>query len=258
MLSELHIEDFAIIDTLDLKLDTGLVIFTGETGAGKSIIIDAVSALLGSRADTMAIRSGAERALIEGVFQLQPGIADPVLALLKEQDLLDEASFVTLGREIQRQGRSVARINGRSVSVSLLRTLGEYLVDIHGQTEHLSLLRVRQHLDLLDRYANAEDLLDAYREVYRRLVAVRQELEELRRAEKDAARRTDLLNYQIEEIEAARLEPDEEDQLKAEQTRLANAENLVTQAQAALAALDEGDPESSSVTDLLGEVYSHL
>lgn len=258
MLTELHIQDFAIIDALDLKLGSGLVIFTGETGAGKSIIIDAVSALLGSRADSMAVRTGANRALIEGVFSFPPDGDQTIRKILEEEDLLDDAGYVTLGREIQAQGRSVARINGRSVSVSFLRSLGEHLVDIHGQTEHLSLLRVRQHLDLLDRFAGAEDLRARYREVYKRLVRIRQELEELRQAEKDAARRIDLLTYQIEEIEAARLELDEEDNLKAEQTRLANAENLVTQAQAALSALEDGDPEAPSITDLLGETFTHI
>ena len=258
MLTHLRIQDFAIIEELDLDFGPGLLIFTGETGAGKSIIIDAVSALLGSRADTMAIRTGAERAMIEGVFELRPGYSQPVLDLLRGEDLLDEQGSVTLGREIQRQGRSIARINGRSVSVSLLHALGEYLVDIHGQTEHLSLLRVRQHLDLLDRFARAESLLSSYQETYKRLVKARQELDSLRQAERDAARRTDLLKYQIDEIESARLAADEEDALKADQTRLANAENLVTQAQAALAMLDEGDPEAPSAADLLGEVYSHV
>jgi DNA repair protein RecN (Recombination protein N) len=258
MLNEIRIQDFAIIETLDLKLGPGLVIFTGETGAGKSIIIDAVSALLGSRADSTAIRTGAEYALIEGVFQLPMAGKEPVLDLLKQEDLLEDANTVTLGREIQRQGRSVARVNGRSVSVGLLRSLGEYLVDIHGQTEHLSLLRVRQHLELLDRFAGAESLLQDYQGVYRRLVHTRAELQSLRQAERDAARRTDLLAYQIEEIEAAQLKPDEEDELKAEQTRLANAESLVTEAQTALAILEEGDPESPSITDLFGRVIAHI
>jgi DNA repair protein RecN (Recombination protein N) len=259
MLSELRIRDFAIIEELDLTIGSGLVIFTGETGAGKSIIIDAVSALLGSRADPMSIRAGADRALIEGVFRLSPDTGAPVIALLKEEDLIDDDSgYLVLGREIQRESRNVARVNGRSVNVGLLRTLGEYLVDIHGQTEHLSLLRVREHLKLLDRYADSEKLLADYRQSYSRLVGVRRELASLRQAEREAARRTDLLAYQIDEMEKANLKPGEEEDLKAEQTRLANAETLVTQAQGALTGLEEGSPESPSAADLIGEVYAQI
>ena len=126
-------------------------IFTGETGAGKSIIIDAVETMLGSRADVTLVRTGAERAEIEARFPVPECHPSGGLEILEREELLDEPDALTLGREIRTNGRSVARVNGRSVNVSLLSELGEYLVDVHGQSEHLSLLRVSQHLGLLDR-----------------------------------------------------------------------------------------------------------
>ncbi len=255
MLVELHIEDFAIIDRLDLDFGAGLVTFTGETGAGKSIIIDAVGTLLGSRADTTMVRAGAERALVEGVFRLEGAAREHIEPLLQEEDLIDDPEYLVLGREIRNQGRSIARVNGRSVNLKLIREIGEFLVDIHGQTEHLSLLRVRHHLQLLDRFASVEAELEAYGREYRQLMATRKELAALRKAEKDAARRIDLLNYQIEEIEAARLDPEEETDLRGERARLANAESLTTLVQEALAALEEGDGESPTAADLLGQAF---
>jgi DNA repair protein RecN (Recombination protein N) len=151
MLSELRIENFAIIEKLEVSFTPGLVAFTGETGAGKSIIIDAVEALLGGRTDTTLVRSGAERASVEGVFRIPEAYRSEMLAILEREDLLEEPDFISLGREVRLNGRAVARVNGRSVSAALLRELGEYLIDVHGQSEHLSLLRVPQHLGLLDR-----------------------------------------------------------------------------------------------------------
>jgi len=172
--------------------------------------------------------------------------------------LLDDPEYLTMGRELRRNGRSIARINGRSVGVTLMREIGEYLVDIHGQSEHLSLKRVQQHLGLLDRFTQIEDTLAPYQKTYRKIVAVRKELEMLRQAERDAARRTDLLTYQIDEIEAANLNPEEEAGLRAERNRLANAEGLASLSQEALQFLDEGTPENPAITDLLGQVVSSL
>ena len=258
MLTELRIENFAIIDRLELQLKPGLITFTGETGAGKSIIIDAVETVMGGRAESTMIRSGAERANIEAVFHIPAEVSDQVHAILEREDLLDEANYLTLAREIRATGRNVARVNGRSVNVSLLKELGEHLIDVHGQSEHLSLLRVREHLGLLDRYAVSEQALRAYQETYRQLIAVRGELEDLRQSEHEAARRTDLLTYQINEIAAARLQPGEEEELQAERTRLANAEELASLSQEALMALDEGTPDSPAAIDLLGQVVDAL
>ena len=157
MLSELRIENFAIIDHLELQFSDGLIIFTGETGAGKSIIMGALDTLLGSRVDNTLIRSGADRANIEATFQITAAVRQPVHEILQREELLDDPDYLTLGRELRRNGRSIARINGRSVGVTLMREIGEHLVDIHGQSEHLSLKRVQQHLGLIDRYTEIEE-----------------------------------------------------------------------------------------------------
>ena len=263
MISELRIDNFAIIDHLELTLSRGLIVFTGETGAGKSIIIDAVDSLLGGRSDSAMVRTGAERASIEGVFHIPAPLRRQVQDLLEADDLLDDPEILTLGREIRTNGRSVARINGRSVSLNLLRAVGELLVDVHGQSEHLSLLRVNQHLGLLDSFIGAgkptpPPELTAYSETYRKILAVRHELNALRQSESETARRSDMLNYQINEIDSARIKPGEDEDLKAERNRLANAEGLASAAQEALQALDEGSPEAPSASDLFGQAASAI
>jgi DNA repair protein RecN (Recombination protein N) len=256
MLSELRIENFAIIDHLELSFNPGLNIFTGETGAGKSIIIDAVETILGSRADATLVRAGAERASVEAAFELSDVESVPVNQILEREGLLDASNLLSLGREIRNNGRSIARINGRNVNVHLLGELSEYLVDVHGQSEHLSLLHVNQHLGLLDSFAHVEAEFAQYQKIYRSLQAVRHELSELRKAEGEAARRIDVLTYQINEIESARLRMGEEDELRDERNRLSNAEGLAAIAQEAIQLLDEGMPESPSITDLFGQVVS--
>jgi DNA repair protein RecN (Recombination protein N) len=258
MLSELRIENFAIIDKLALDFGSGLVIFTGETGAGKSIIMDALEMLLGGRAETSVLRAEAERASVEGLFKLDSGNKAGVLEILKREDLLDDEHYVTLAREVRREGRSTARVNGRTVNVTLLREIGAFLVDIHGQTEHLSLLDVRAHLGLLDRYAVVEDLLAGYRQTYTALQAVRRELDALRAAQADSERRIEMLTFQAEEIESARLKPGEDEELRQERDRLANAESLAANAQEALGLIDEGSPETPAITDQFGQAAAAL
>jgi DNA repair protein RecN (Recombination protein N) len=254
MLTELRIENFAIIDQLELRLQPGLITFTGETGAGKSIILDAIAAVIGGKAEVGLIRAGAERALVEASFRLPTGSQDAVTEILKREELFEESGELTLSREIRREGRSIARINGRVASLSLMRELGGYLVDIHGQSEHLSLLNVRQHIHLLDRFAAIQPALDAYKAVYTRLQDLRRELHKMRQAEQDAERRTDLLGYQLSEIDTAQLKPGEDTGLRQERDRLANAENLASSAQQALASLDEGAPDEPALTDLAGKL----
>lgn len=258
MLTELRIENFAIIEKLELTFGKGLVILTGETGAGKSIILDAVEILIGGRADTTVVRANSPRASVEGTFKLEGGERAAVHAILKKEDLLDDENYVILSREVKPEGRSIARINGRTVNVSLLKKVGGYLIDIHGQSEHLSLLDTRAHLGLLDRYANIEAALTAYRTPYTQLQELRRELDELRRLQRDAQQRVDLLSYQAEEIEAVAPKLGEDEELKEERTRLANAEALASHVQEALALLDEGRPETPAVTDSLGEASQHL
>ena len=258
MLTELRIENFAIIQQLKLEFVDGLVIFTGETGAGKSIILDALEAVLGGRAETTTIRTGVDRAQVEATFKLDPAVREPIHALLAAEDLLDDPDYVTLGREIRSNGPNTARINGRTVTAALQREVGGYLVDIHGQSEHLSLLRVRNHLDLLDSFAGSEDLLRDYSHTYEQLQAVREQLQNLRQSEQDAAQRTDMLTFQIQEIDAAKLKPGEDDELLLERTRLANAESLASHAQNALTLIEEGTPEVPGITELLGQVVEAL
>jgi len=253
MLTELRIQDFAIIDQLELKLGPGLVILTGETGAGKSIILDAMEMLTGGRAEVTVIRTDAERAFVEGVFRLDASIREAAHEILKREELLDDQDYVTLSREVRREGRSVARVNGRTVNVSLQKELGALLIDIHGQSEHLSLLDTRAHLSLLDRYADVAAPLKAYRQTYQALLALRHELDELKAAQADAERQTEMLTYQAEEIEAAKLQAGEDEELRQERDRLANAESLAEYIQVALTVLDEGTPESPAASDLIGE-----
>jgi DNA repair protein RecN (Recombination protein N) len=253
MLTELRIHNFAIIDQLELKFGPGLIILTGETGAGKSIILDAVTMLIGGRAEMAVIRAESEHAFVEGVFSLKGPEKEALHAILKREELLDDENYVTLSREVRREGRSIARVNGRTVNVSLLKELGALLVDIHGQSEHLSLLDTRAHLGLLDRFADVGATLSDYRQSYHKLLAVRRELKDLRQAQSDAERRIDFLTYQAEEIEAANLKPGEDTELKQERDRLANAESLAEYVQQALTALDEGTPESPAASDLVGQ-----
>ena len=260
MLSELTITDFAIIDSLNLKLAPGFVAFTGETGAGKSIIIDAVDLLLGGRADATMVRTGAEVARVEAVFAFDGELRSMIEAILAREDLLDDdsPSAVILAREVRREGRSVSRVNGRVVSLAILKEIGQLLVDVHGQSEHLSLLRTREHLFLLDRFAGLDQEREALAGVVRELNGVRRELNELRRAERDRARRLDMLDFQINEINSAKLKPGEDKALLEERTRLANAEKLASLADEAIRALSDGTEETASAADLLGEAARAL
>lgn len=258
MLIELSIENFAIIEKLDLLFGPGLIIFTGETGAGKSILIDAVEMLLGGRADPTLIRSGAERAIIEGNFQINSQIRTEIQDILTKENLLDDPEHVILGREIRSNGRNIARVNGRSVSLSYLREIGEKFVDIHGQSEHLSLLHVSQHLKLLDDFASVDELLNLYRKAYHQYQRINRELTDLHDAERESARRMDILSFQINEIEAAHLQPGEEEDLLSERNRLANAESLASLAQEARLVLDESTPETLAANDLLGQAIHAL
>ena len=258
MLTELRIQNFAIIDQLELNFGKGLVILTGETGAGKSIILDAVEILVGGRADTTMVRAQSRQALVEGTFHLLGSERKAVHEILKAEDLLDDEDYLILSREIKPEGRSIARVNGRIVNVGLLKSLGSYLIDIHGQSGHLSLLDTRAHLGLLDRYSNADVALNIYRTTYKKLLTLRTELNELRRLQKDAESRIELLTYQADEINAVKPKLGEDEELKNERDRLANAESLASHAQEALAMLDEGNPESPPVTDAFGEAITHL
>ena len=258
MLQDLVIRNLAIIDEIHLQFGPGFSVLTGETGAGKSIIIDGVNLLLGGRADSSLVRAGAKRAQIEGFFLLPPH-AEAIHAILEKEQLWgDEPGRLILEREVRANGRSSGRVNGHLVSLALLREIGAGLVDIHGQGDHLSLMNVREHVNLLDRYAGlVESRTELARQV-RRLDKVRAELCRLKENQRDLARRADLLAYQIQEIQGANLRTGEEPALQEERTRLANAEQLAELADEAYAYLEGQDDEIPAVRDLMGAVLRAL
>lgn len=253
MLRELHIKDFAIIEDVHLRFDAGFTILTGETGAGKSILIDAVELLLGERADTSAIRHGCKRARVEGLFILEPAQQQRVRPILEREGLEGESpDALWLSRELRSSGRSVARVNGSVVSVSLMREIAQSLVDIHGQSEHVSLMRVTEHLNLMDRFADLGPLRAEVAAKVRALQAVRRALHDMRENERTRMQRIDLLRFQIEEIRATDPKPGEVQALTSEQVRLSNAEELVSLVAEVLAVLEEAQEEAPSALDLVG------
>lgn len=258
MLLELRIKNFAIIETLTLEFSPGLIILTGETGAGKSIIMGALDMLLGQRVDMTTLRKGSEYASVEAVFKIPEVVKDPIIQLLKEEELLDDYENITLTRELRKDKRNIARVNGHRTTVGVLVQLGEYLVDIHGQSEHLSLMRVNQHMDLLDRFADTTEFLTEYQDVYTELKVVQAELNRLRKSDLEAEQRKELLAFQIDEIEQAGLEVGEDKILLERRTRLANAEKLADVSQNILILLDDAPGHQPTVMDLLGQIVSSV
>jgi DNA repair protein RecN (Recombination protein N) len=237
MLRELAIENFALIDSLRLELGSGFTVLTGETGAGKSIIIDALGALLGEHTTADAIRAGDERARVEGAFEVAGSAA--VREALEAAGLEDEDGLLLLSRQITAD-RSHYYVNGHAATRAVVRALGELLVDIHGQHEHQALIHEPTHLDFLDAFGQAAlgPALAAYREAWERFTGLRRELGDLRAAERDRAQRVDLLSFQAKEIEEAQLDLEADSALPAEHSRLANAERLQQGVAEALAELE--------------------
>jgi len=249
MLLELTITDFAIIDSLHLRFGPRLNVFTGETGAGKSIIIDAISALVGERVGSDVVRAGSERAIVEGIFDIghllareKAAVSSPVRAAPASEGAVAEAETLTetltefgievedgmliLSREIARTGRGIQRANGRATPLSALQRIAAFLIDIHGQSAHLTILRPEQHVYYLDRYAATDDLRQQVAALVGEWRATRRELDRLQRDERELERQRELLQYQVDEIEAAKLRPGELDELERERKMLANAEQL--------------------------------
>ena len=259
MLTELAILNFAIIDDLRMRFAPGFTVMTGETGAGKSIILDAVSLVLGGRADATVVRAGADRAYVEAVFDLPRALQELIVPQLKQEGLDEEPNnLLLLAREVRPNGRTISRINGRSVSLNYMRQIADPLVDIHGQGEHLSLLKPRAHLPLLDSYGSLDGERELLSTEVTNLRQVQRELAALQRDERLIAQRIDMLQYQKQEIEAANLREGEESELREERTRLANAEQLNRLAAEATAVLTGFDDETPAVADLVGKAERAL
>jgi DNA repair protein RecN (Recombination protein N) len=244
MLAELRIRNFALIENLALRLGPGLNVLTGETGAGKSIIVGALSLLLGERASADVVRSGADRAAIEGVFEV--GRRNAILRLLDERGIEVDSGVVVLKREVVAEGRSRAWINGTPATASLLGELGALLVDLHGQHEHQTLLRRDEQRAILDAYAGSEPLAAEVAAAYRAAQEVRSQIAELEARRREVAQRADFLRFQVDEIEAAELVADEEDTLEEQIRRLSHAEELISLATALADSLTTGDEALSS------------
>jgi DNA repair protein RecN (Recombination protein N) len=259
MLVELDIRDFAIIDHLRIRFAPGFNVLTGETGAGKSIVVDALSQLLGDRASADMIRAESGRAFVEGVFEIGPSVGR--IAPVLEAYGVEPDEQLILGREIQQGGRSLARANGRAVPVRALADLGAVLIDIHGQSDNTSLKRESEHVELLDRYGELEAPRSEMAELVKRERALAAELAHLREDEAALARRADMLAFQVDQIRSARLSAEEESELLAERTRLANAERLAVLADEAYAALrggQESQPAALDQLDLATEAVRRL
>ncbi len=234
MLRELNIRNFAIIDQLQVEFGPGLNVLTGETGAGKSIIVDALNLVLGERASTDLIRTGCQEAVVEAAFELNSGAEGPVRALLAEQGI--EASpgeDLLVRRVISSTGKNKVYINGSQATLAALAAVGVHLADIHGQHEHQSLLSLERQLEMLDSFGGLEGLRNTVAADYRRFQDLRAQLSSLEAGEREKAQREDLLRYQANEIETARLLPGEDEALAQEQKLLANSEKLAGLARAA-------------------------
>ena len=258
MLRLLSVTNFATIERLEIELAPGFSALTGETGAGKSIIVDALGLLLGGRSDVGMVRSGARQSRVEGVFLVGGDIAQRMNAVLDEYGIDVGEEEIILTREVNLEGRNTCRVNGRIVPLRLLSTLAQHLVDIHGQNQHLSLLRVPEHMDILDQYGGLWKLRNEVTHEVRQLAEVQQELDRLRKDEAELALRVDFLRYQAEEISAANLRPAEDDDLTLERDRVANAERIITLSDHACRALYDGFDHQESVMDLLGQVSKDL
>lgn len=251
MLVSLYIRDYALIDELEVDFSNGLNIITGETGAGKSILVDALKLILGERAQTDSIRSGARKAIVEGVFEVSD--VPSVIRLLEEGDF-DQVPQLILRREVV-DGKSRAFINDSPATLQQLRALGNELVDLHGQHEHQSLLRPEKHIELIDSFGGLDGLNTAYGEAYRRVADLIRLRDELKRKEGELSQQRELLSFQIEEIDRTRLIAGEEEDLNAERCILENAEKLFISTASLFDVLYEAD---DSVQDLLVQVRNEL
>ena len=261
MLAELRVRGIGIIEEIDWRLNRGLNVITGETGAGKSLVIDAVDVLLAGRLEDSAIRHDAREANIEGVFVLsQDKDMAALQELLAERGIeeIEETLIISCG--LQKQGRSTVRVNGHAVARGLLQQIGRYLVDVYGQTEHLSLLDRKYHLDFVDAYAHTSNMRHNFRAKAIELNKVEQELQALVDGEKDLARREEFLRFQVDEIDRAKLQVGEEEKLEGERGVLASSEKLKALSFEAYRALygEDGSLPAVSTLDGLNEAVNAM
>ena len=244
MLAYLRIKNLAVVNDVALELSPGLTVFTGETGAGKSIILDGLGLVLGERASLEKVRAGGDRAVVEAAFAAPRD--DRLAADLAESGLAAEDGSIVVRRVITASG-SRAYVNDQLVSLQKLKAIGEQLVDLHGQHAHQSLLAVRAHRDLLDRFAVAGGLRDDVGAAYEEAVGAADRLAAMTMDERDRVQRVDLLRFQAEEIETAQLSAGEDGDLDEERLRLSHAEELLQLAGDSVEALHEGEPSASSL-----------
>ncbi|NMB39132.1 MAG: DNA repair protein RecN [Firmicutes bacterium] len=255
MLKELQISGFALIEKVEMSFYSGFSVLTGETGAGKSIIIDALSLLLGARASVEMIRTGSESAIIEGLFE-PPDAVYPIL----EQWGFDLADELIITREIYRNGRNKCRINGNLVTVGQLVQVGQHLVDILGQLDHQNILDTTKHMDILDSFADQEheQLIQQVSAGFQEYQRVKKARMHLQTQERERLSRIDLLQFQIQEIEQAEIYVGEEEELTSKRDVLANIEKITTTAESAYSRLQEETPNQPAIYDMLAQVADEL
>lgn len=251
MIKTLYIKDFALIDELDVQFEHGLNILTGQTGAGKSIIIGALNMILGERADTDVIRQGADKAIAEAT--IHTGKNELLEALLNE-NAVDYSEELILRREI-RQSASRAFINDTPVNISVLKEVGDQLVDLHGQHDHQMLLKDENHLGVIDQFDSVKPILTVYQEEYYNMSSLQKEMRDLLRRERELKEKTELYQFQVKELEAAQLNTDEEVDLEAEMNLLDNAEDLD---QKASAISEIGNGDDVSLIEMLNTIKLNL
>ncbi len=251
MIKSLYIKDFALIDELDVQFESGLNVLTGQTGAGKSIIIGALQMILGERADTDVIRQGADKAISEASIYVGE---NEFLENLLEKQAVDFSEELILRREIRQSG-SRAFINDTPVNISVLKVVGDQLVDLHGQYDHQLLLKDEHHLGVIDQFDSVEPYAKAYQKEYRMMQDLQKELRDLKKREREIREKTELYQFQVQELEAADLDPNEEEELEAEMNLLDNAEDLD---QKASAIVEIGNGDEVSLMDMLNTIKLHL
>lgn len=225
MLLEISIKNFAIIEAISLNFEKGMTVLTGETGAGKSIIIDAMNMMLGARATTDVIRHGAPKAEIEGLFSVENSHA---LQMIFDEQGIELGDEIIIRREILQNGRSVSRVNGQMVNLSVLRSIGQYLVDIHGQHDQEELMRPQLHIQMLDGFGDADflELKQAYQNNFDAYRQMRKQLLEIKKNQEEHKARIEMLEFQMAEIESAALQPGEDLKLNQERDKLLNHKNI--------------------------------